>query len=73
MDPKRFMELQALPYDVKRTWAISKATEFYEELKGQVFCSVGGLDSLVLITMLRKYVSADIVGVSVSVLEDKSI
>jgi len=42
-------------------------------MKGQVFCSVGGLDSLVLITLLRKFVSADIVGVSVSTLEDKSI
>lgn len=73
MDPKRFMELQALPYDVKKTWAICKAKEFYEEMKGQVFCSVGGLDSLVLITLLRKFVSADIVGVSVSTLEDKSI
>jgi hypothetical protein len=73
MDPKQFMELQALPYEVKRTWAIYKAKEFYDEMKGQVFCSVGGLDSMVLITLLRKFVSPDIVGVSVSALEDKSI
>lgn len=73
MDPKKFMELQALPYEVKRTWAMCKAKEFYDHFKGEVACSVGGLDSLVLITFLRKYVSSDIIGVSVSALEDKSI
>ena len=72
MDPKQFMELQALPYDVKKTWAICKAKEFYDYFGGKVFCSVGGLDSMVLITLIRKYV-ADVVGVSVSALEDKSI
>lgn len=73
MDPKRFMELQRLPYDVKRDWAICKAQEFYEEMKGKVFCSVGGLDSMVLIIMLRKYVDPGIIGMSVSSLEDRSI
>ena len=73
MDPKQFMELQKLPYEVKRTWALGKAKEFYDYFAGEVACSVGGLDSLVLLTFIRKYVSADIIGVSVSALEDKSI
>lgn len=73
MDSKKFMELQGLPYRVKKDWAICKAQEFYEHFEGKVFCSVGGLDSLVLITLLRKYVSPDIIGVSVSSLEDQSI
>lgn len=73
MDPKKFMELQALPYDIKRTWAICKAQEFYDHFNGKVACSVGGLDSMVLLTMIRKYVASDVVGVSVSTLEDKSI
>ena len=73
MDPKKFMELQALPYAVKKTWAICKAQEFYEAMEGKVFCSVGGLDSMVLITLLREFVSPNIVGVSVSALEDKTI
>jgi 3'-phosphoadenosine 5'-phosphosulfate sulfotransferase (PAPS reductase)/FAD synthetase len=73
MDPKQFMELQALPYRVKRTWAIAKAKEFYDYFDGKVACSVGGLDSMVLITLIRKYVNEDVVGVSVSALEDKSI
>lgn len=73
MDPIKFMELQKLPYDVKRTWAICKAQEFYEYFEGKVYCSVGGLDSMVLIKLIREYVAADVVGVSVSALEDKSI
>jgi len=38
-----------------------------------VFCSVGGLDSITLLLFLRKYVDKNIPGVSVSMLEDKSI
>lgn len=53
--------------------AINKAREFFDELDGNVFCSVGGLDSITMLIFLRKYVSRDIPGVSVSSLEDKSI
>lgn len=53
--------------------AIVRSREFYERLNGNVFCSVGGLDSITLLLFLRKYVSKDIPGVSVSSLEDKSI
>jgi len=49
------------------------ARDFYDHFIGEVFCSVGGLDSLTLLTFLRETVSNSIPGVSVSVLEDKSI
>lgn len=42
-------------------------------MNGKVFCSVGGLDSITLLIFLRKYVNPSIPGVSVSVLEDKTI
>lgn len=67
------MQKQSLPYEAKIAHAEIKAREFYNELKGEVFCSVGGLDSLTLLTFLRQIVSKDIPGVSVSTLEDKSI
>jgi len=73
MDPRKFMELQGLPYEVKVDWAIAKAKEFYDWAGGNVFCSVGGLDSLTLLALVRKYVSPDVVGMSVSTLEDRSI
>ncbi|QDR80211.1 hypothetical protein [Sporomusa termitida] len=63
----------SLPYEAKVNYAYNMAWEFYNRLKGEVFCSVGGLDSLTLLTFLRKEVSKDIPGVSVSCLEDKSI
>jgi len=71
--PYEFMQKQNLPYEAKLVHAEIKAREFYERLDGDVFCSVGGLDSIVLLTFLRKYISKDIPGVSVSSLEDKSI
>lgn len=73
MSIKSFMELQALPHEYKITYAKGLGKEFFEQMKGQVFCSVGGLDSITLLLFLRKYVSPDIVGVSLSSLEDKSI
>lgn len=62
-----------MPYEAKITHAKMRAREFYEHLDGNVFCSVGGLDSITLLLFLRKYVSRDIPGCSVSSLEDKSI
>lgn len=70
---QRFRELQDLPYHVKIQYAIGKAQEFYETMAGKVFCSVGGLDSITLLLFLRKYVSPDIPGVTISSLEDKTI
>ncbi len=73
MDPRTFIELQTLPYEHKISFAKGKAQEFFAEMKGQVYCSVGGLDSLTLLFFLRKYVDSGIAGVSVSSLEDGSI
>ncbi|MBA7660444.1 hypothetical protein ES703_68446 [subsurface metagenome] len=73
MEIWEFMQKQSLPYDAKLTLAKLRAREFYDKLDGQVFCSVGGLDSITLLFFLRKYVSKTIPGVSVSSLEDKSI
>ncbi len=72
LTPREFMQKQALPYEAKIVHAQARAREFFEHLDGNVFCSVGGLDSITLLTFLRKYVSKDIPGVSVSTLEDKS-
>lgn len=72
MTPQEFMLKQSLPYNAKVLHAKAVAREFYEILDGNVFCSVGGLDSITLLYFLRKYVSKDIPGVTVSGLEDKS-
>ena len=71
MEPWQFMQKQRLPYEAKIRHAEIRAREFYDELNGDVFCSVGGLDSITLLLFLRKYVSKNIPAISVSVLEDK--
>lgn len=63
----------SLPYEAKIIHAELRAREFYDKLGGEVFCSVGGLDSITLLTFLRQTVSKDIPAASVSCLEDKSI
>lgn len=73
MEVWEFTQKQSLPYEAKVTLAKLRANEFYDKLEGNVFCSVGGLDSITLLLFLRKYVSKHIPGVSVSSLEDKSI
>lgn len=70
---QRFREMQALPYRLKVPYAIGKAQEFFDEMEGKVFCSVGGLDSIMLLIFLRKYVDPNIPAISVSVLEDKTV
>lgn len=72
MTPQEFMQKQALPYEAKVVHAALRAREFYEKLEGNVFCSVGGLDSITLLTFLRREVDKGIPGVSVSSIEDKS-
>jgi len=67
------MQKQSLPYEAKVIHAQLRAREFYEHEEGNVFCSVGGLDSITLLLFLRKYVDKNIPGVTVSALEDKSI
>lgn len=73
MTPQEFLQKQSLPYEAKIAHAIIKAREFYDRMNGEVFCSVGGLDSITLLTFLRNEISKDIPGVSVSALEDASI
>ena len=73
MEVYEFMQKQSLPYEAKVVHAMRRAQEFFDELDGNVFCSVGGLDSITLLLFLRKYVDKNIPGVSVSTLEDKSI
>jgi len=73
MEPWQFMQKQGLPYTAKIRHAEFKANQFYDDMQGDVFCSVGGLDSITLLIFLRKHVSKRIPGVSISVLEDKSI
>lgn len=72
MTPYEFRQKQSLPYEAKVIHAELRAREFYERMEGNVFCSVGGLDSITLLTFLRETVAKDIPGVSVSVIEDKS-
>lgn len=67
------MQKMSLPYEAKVNHAIIRAREFYQELNGDVVCSVGGLDSITLLILLRAEVAKDIPGVSVSSLEDRSI
>ncbi len=73
LTPQEFLQKCNLPYEAKVNHAIIRAREFYNQLQGEVFCSVGGLDSITLLTLLRQEVSRDIPGVSVSSLEDRSI
>lgn len=73
MNAHEFAQKQSLPYEAKKIHAITRAREFYDHCQSDVFCSVGGLDSITLLLFLRRYVDKGIVGVSVSSLEDKSI
>lgn len=68
-----FRQKLSLPYEAKLVHAELRAREFYEKMDGNVFCSVGGLDSLTLLEFLRQRIDKNIEGVSVSCIEDKSI
>lgn len=70
-----FQVKQKLPYDFKVAYAEVRAREFYNECNRRglnCHVSVGGLDSITLFLFLRK-IGINVPGVSVSVLEDKSI
>ena len=70
-----FIAKQKLPYEAKVKYAYIRAWEFYNECgKRDLNChvSVGGLDSITLFLYLR-HIGIDVPGVSVSMLEDKSI
>ena len=73
MTPQEFLQKMSLPYEAKVNHFILKAREFYDRMQGNVYASIGGLDSITMLTVLRREVAKDIPGVSVSCLEDKSI
>lgn len=67
--------MQALPYDVKKKRAELRIEEYIMKLDDMdltAHISVGGLDSIVLLTFIRK-LGYDIPAISVSALEDKFI
>lgn len=71
----RFTVLQRLDYPVKLRRQRNRAWEFYEEMLSRdrsAHVSVGGLDSITLYIWLMS-IGLKIPGISVSVLEDKSI
>ena len=72
-----FREMQKWPHVMKVQHALTRALQFYriitEEHGANVHVSVGGLDSITLLMFLRKHISPDIKGISISSIEDKSI
>lgn len=77
MERWQFEQKQSLPYKAKVNHAIKKANDFYNEIVGNrganVHVSVGGLDSITLLFFLRKYVDKNIISISASSLENKSV
>jgi 3'-phosphoadenosine 5'-phosphosulfate sulfotransferase (PAPS reductase)/FAD synthetase len=69
-----FLVKQKQSYEFKKQYAEIRAWEFYnhEEIDGNAYVAVGGLDSITLLLFLRS-IGINVPGVSVSVLEDKSI
>lgn len=67
------MEMQKWPYQKKLEHAEERSWDFYRQMRGNVFGSVGGIDSMTMILFLWKYIDPEIPAVSVSVLEDKSV
>lgn len=70
-----FKVKQQMPYEFKKNYAYKRAWEFFDECnKRGLNChvSVGGLDSITLFLFLKK-IGIDVPGISVSVLEDRSI
>ena len=66
----------ALPYDLKVRMAEARIRDWQNvcwEYGKDYAVSVGGLDSIVLLTFCRKVLGDDVQGISVSSLEDKSI
>lgn len=73
---KRNDFLLSMPYEDKVQWAadiVEEWKEVCEEYGKGYAVSVGGLDSITLLTFCRKVLNEDVQGISVSVLEDKSI
>ena len=73
-----FQVKQKQPYEFKRKYAEIRINEFMRECgKRDLNChvSVGGLDSITLLVLIRSmgYTASDVPGVSISALEDSSV
>lgn len=73
-----FQVKQKQPYEFKRKYAEIRINEFIRECgKRDLNChvSVGGLDSITLLVLIRSmgYTASDVPGVSISALEDSSV
>lgn len=69
-------QYMAMPYEAKVCLARNRIWEWYDECRknGKDYAvSVGGLDSITLLHLVRDELGEDTKGISVSVLEDKSI
>ncbi len=69
-------QYMAMPYEAKVCLARSRIWEWYDECRKNdknYAVSVGGLDSITLLALCRDELGDDTQGISVSVLEDKSI
>jgi hypothetical protein len=75
MTYNEFAQKQALPYEAKIIHAELRAREFFDKMTGEgksCHVSVGGLDSITLLMLLRS-IGIDAPAISVSSLEDESI
>lgn len=74
---KMFIMKQRQDFEFKRAYAEIRAWQFYKKINGEydgnVHVSVGGLDSIVLFLFLQMIGIPNVVGISVSYVEDKSI
>lgn len=72
-----FKQKMSLPYEAKIAHAKRRAEEFYHEIcdvrGANVHVSVGGLDSITLYIFLNEVCHLDVPGISVSVLEDRTV
>ena len=60
MNAHEFAQKQSLPYEAKKSLARLRAREFFDHCEGNVFVSVGGLDSASLALFLWREVNRDI-------------
>lgn len=69
-----FRAKMKMGYDFKKAYATRRAWEFYNhpDVAGRCYVAVGGLDSITLFLFLRS-IGINVPGVSVSMLEDRSI
>ena len=73
---KEAQQYMALPYEAKVGLAETRIMEWRDECRKHdknYHVSVGGLDSITLLYLVRKTLGDDVPAISISALEDKSI